>query len=340
MVQRIVAPYAAPAESAESQRAATERIKTLNLLLTHILHDEGFQALEAAWRGLDMLVHGLDTDSLIHLHILDMSKERLRAELNATADIRDSSIYRALPGRWGLIAANISFDREVVADVESLERVSALAQALGAPLIAEWLTSSEESTKAEAAWQALRRTSAAQYVALALPRFLLRLPYGKETVPVDGFEFEETKGEPAHREYLWGNPAFACALALGRLYEQQNSLAPIPAYLRLERFTDAHCRSRRHHASATLHRGAAVRQRLSGATRRRCIASCRGKGHGQRSVSAHPFHRARRRRIGGLGIASLYLLKKSAASFKDWRASGRFDTSNCQPCGTTGHRFS
>jgi type VI secretion system protein ImpC len=100
-------------------------------------------------------------------------------------------------------------------------------------LIAEWLTSSEESTKAEAAWQALRRTSAAQYVALALPRFLLRLPYGKETVPVDGFEFEETKGEPAHREYLWGNPAFACALALGRLYEQQNSLAPIPAYLRL-----------------------------------------------------------------------------------------------------------
>lgn len=233
MVKRIVAPYAIPAESAESQRAAAERTKTLSLLLTHILHDETFQALEAAWRGLDMLVRGLDTDSLIHLYILDITKEKLTADLKQTADIRDTAVYESLPGRWGLIAANLSFDREVITDVEALERISALAQALGAPLIAEWLTSREESTKAEAAWQALRRTPAAQYVALALPRFLLRLPYGKDTAPVDGFEFEEMKGEPAHREYLWGNPAFACALALGRLYEQQNSLAPIPAYLRL-----------------------------------------------------------------------------------------------------------
>ena len=233
MVQRIVAPYATPAESEGSKRAAAERTKTLNLLMTHILHDESFQTLEAAWRGLDMLVHGLDTDALIHLYILDISKERLTADLKSTADVRDSEVYEALPGRWGLIAANLSFDREVVADVEALERLSTLAQALGAPLIAEWLTSREESPKAEAAWQALRQTAAAQYVALALPRFLLRLPYGKDTAPVDGFEFEEMKGEGAHREYLWGNPAFACALALGRLYEHQNALAPIPAYLRL-----------------------------------------------------------------------------------------------------------
>jgi type VI secretion system protein ImpC len=233
MVQRIVAPYATKPESAESQRAAGERTKTLSLLLTHILHDEGFQALEAAWRGLDMLVHGLDTDSLIHLYILDISKEKLTADLKGTADVQDSDVYEALPGRWGLIAANLSFDREVVADVEALERISVLAQALGSPLIAEWLTSREENPKAEAAWQALRRSAAAHYIALALPRFLLRLPYGKDTVPVDGFEFEEMKGEPAHREYLWGNPAFACALALGRLYEQQNSLTPIPAYLKL-----------------------------------------------------------------------------------------------------------
>jgi type VI secretion system protein ImpC len=233
MVEKIVAPYAVPAENEESRKAEGERVKRLSLLMAHILHDEGFQALEGAWRGLDMLVHGLDTDSQIHLYILDISKEKLAAELKAAADIGETSVYRTLTGRWGLIIGNVSFDREVIQDVEVLERVSALAQALGAPFIAEWLTSRDENEKAEAAWQALRKTAAAHYVALALPRFLLRLPYGKETVSIDSFEFEEMRGEPLHTEYLWGNPAFACALAMGRLYEQEGSLADVPRFMRL-----------------------------------------------------------------------------------------------------------
>jgi len=175
----------------------------------------------------------LDTDSEIHLYILDISKEKLAAGLRETANIRETGVYRTLIGRWGLIIGNLSFDREVVQDVEGLERVSALAQALGAPFIAEWLTSREEDAKAEAAWEVLRRSAAARYVGLALPRFLLRLPYGKETVAVEGFEFEEMTGEPVHQEYLWGNPAFACALVLGRLFEQQKSLGPVPANMRL-----------------------------------------------------------------------------------------------------------
>jgi type VI secretion system protein ImpC len=68
---------------------------------------------------------------------------------------------------------------------------------------------------------------------LALPRFLLRLPYGKGTTPVEGFDFEEMTGEPVHSEYLWGNPAFACALVLGQLFEQQGSLQEVPGFLRL-----------------------------------------------------------------------------------------------------------
>ena len=69
--------------------------------MTHILHDEGFQTLEAAWRGLDMLVHGLDTDTLIHLYILDVSKEKLTADLKGTADVRDSEAYRGAAGPLG-----------------------------------------------------------------------------------------------------------------------------------------------------------------------------------------------------------------------------------------------
>ena len=192
---------------------------------------EQFQALESAWRGLDLLVRGLETDQQIHLYIYDASKEKL------AADIKTTGIHRMLtedvPGRWGFLAANLSFDRDVISDVELLARISLLAQSLGAPFIAEWLTSRHENSKAQAAWQALRKSSGAAYLGLALPRFLLRLPYGKDTEPVASFDFEEMPGEPVHTNYLWGNPVFACALVLGQLFEQQGSLLRVPGFLRL-----------------------------------------------------------------------------------------------------------
>jgi type VI secretion system protein ImpC len=38
-------------------------------------------------------------------------------------------------------------------------------------------------------WQALRHSSAAPWLGLALPRLLMRLPYGPDTDAVDGFDF-------------------------------------------------------------------------------------------------------------------------------------------------------
>jgi type VI secretion system protein ImpC len=70
-------------------------------------------------------------------------------------------------------------------------------------------------------------------IGLALPRFLLRLPYGRHTVPLEAFDFEEMPGEPIHTSYLWGNPAFACALVLSELSARQGSFARVPANLRL-----------------------------------------------------------------------------------------------------------
>jgi type VI secretion system protein ImpC len=225
MVERIVAPYALPAESAASRHASTERVQRLSLLMAHILHDEQFQALEAAWRSLDLLVRGLDTDELVQIYVLDCSKEQICAQLTSAA--------AGSTGRWGLLVGNFAFDRALLADVEVLERISLLAQTVGAPFLAECLPSQQDDSKAEAAWQALRRSPAATYVGLALPRFLLRLPYGKNTVPVDAFDFDEMPGDPVHTDYLWGNPAFACALALGELFARQGSLVRIPANLRL-----------------------------------------------------------------------------------------------------------
>jgi type VI secretion system protein ImpC len=225
MVERIVAPYSQPAESAESRRASTERVQRLCLLMAHILHEEQFQALEAAWRGLDLMVRVLETDEIVELSILDCSKEKLYAQLTSATGNR--------PGCWDLLIGNFGFDRSIVADVELLDRISLLAQNLAAPFLAECLPSQQDDSKAEAAWQVLRKAPAAAYIGLALPRFLLRVPYGKDSAPVDVFDFEEMPGAPVHTDYLWGNPAFACAMALGELFERQGSLMRLPGNLRL-----------------------------------------------------------------------------------------------------------
>ena len=51
----------------------------------------------------------------------------------------------------------------------------------------------------------------APWIGLALPRVLLRLPYGTKTDPVEAFAFEEMPSGRDPDAYLWGNPAFICA---------------------------------------------------------------------------------------------------------------------------------
>ncbi len=52
------------------------------------------------------------------------------------------------------------------------------------------------------------------HVGLTLPRFIVRMPYGKKSSPIDAFDFEEMDKNPKHQHYCWANPAFACALLI------------------------------------------------------------------------------------------------------------------------------
>src|SRR5260370_36828504 len=64
-------------------------------------------------------------------------------------------------------------------------------------------------------WDELRSIPEASYLGLALPRFLLRLPYGAQSSPIDAFPFEEMPpAAPVHSHFLWGNPALACLALL------------------------------------------------------------------------------------------------------------------------------
>ena len=158
-------------------------------------------------------------------------------------DLSTSALYRLLvdqgiraPGGqpWSLLVGDYSFGIEAD-DVELLAKLGAVASQAGGPFLAaadfsllgcpslrdlceptEW---TPLDAQAQERWQALRHSPVASWIGLALPRVLLRLPYGGKTDELERFAFEELQDpEEEHESYLWGNPAFACALLIGRSF--------------------------------------------------------------------------------------------------------------------------
>ncbi len=89
-------------------------------------------------------------------------------------------------------------------------------------------------------WQELRNSPEAASIGLLIPRLLLRLPYGKDTEPIDRFDFEELSSGINHEQYLWGNPAIVCACLLAAAFrtsgwsltgELQQELTGLPMHV-------------------------------------------------------------------------------------------------------------
>jgi type VI secretion system protein ImpC len=209
-----------------------------------LLHHPDFQALESLWRGVHFLIRQLDTDEGLELWLLDLSKPELTKDLLAEENLANTSLYKwevqqtlETPGGqpWAVVAGAYTFSA-AHEDVEVLGRLARIARCASGPFIAEAspqvvgcasLAQSPEpeawkplDADAAARWQTLRQLPEASHLGLALPRFLLRLPYGKETNPVDRFDYTEMTIPPRHEEYLWGNAAFACLYLLGAAFNR------------------------------------------------------------------------------------------------------------------------
>jgi type VI secretion system protein ImpC len=238
-VEQIVTPHLERAGHGEKERLIIQTEQEIGVRMRLVLHDPGFQGIEAAWRGLDFLLRHLETGDELRVEILDATKAELALDLKSTKELSDSGLYRILVGSvrdtpgaapWSAVAGLYDFG-PTVEDVALLARIGKVAADAGAPFLSaaapsllacesfasapdprRWLKAQGEP--AEELWLALRHMPEARHLGLAAPRFLLRLPYGARTDPAEHFAFEEFEGAPVHEHYLWGNPSLLCLALL------------------------------------------------------------------------------------------------------------------------------
>ncbi len=67
-------------------------------------------------------------------------------------------------------------------------------------------------------WRSFRESENSRYVTLVMPRILMRLPYGPNTVPVEGVGFVEDTDGRDHGKYLWGNASYALAQRISNAF--------------------------------------------------------------------------------------------------------------------------
>jgi type VI secretion system protein ImpC len=208
-----------------------EALQTIARHLDMVLHAPEFQALESAWRSLWYLVSRTETSESLQIRVLDVTKRELLRDCERAGEFDQSRLFKLLYDQpygqfygdpFGLLLGDFSFGPSGE-DMQLLEQLGCIAGACHAPFIAgaapsllgleSFRSLSEirdlarvaESTDFER-WKAFRKSEDARYVGLALPRCLVRRPYGIRPGMPGEFQYEEyLRGD---EDLLWGNPAF------------------------------------------------------------------------------------------------------------------------------------
>lgn len=211
-----------------------------------ILHNDDFQKLEGAWRGLHHLVNNTETDEMLKIRVMNISKKELHKtvkKFKGTAWDQSpifKKMYEEEYGQfggepYGCLVGDYHFDHSPP-DVELLGEMAQISAACHSPFIAgvapsvmqmdSWqeLTNPRDLTKIfqtpeYAAWRSLRESEDSKYIGLAMPRFLSRLPYGAKSDPVDEFAFEEDTESANSENYCWANAAYAMATNITRSFK-------------------------------------------------------------------------------------------------------------------------
>ena len=226
--------------SSDTVASINQKIAEIDALITEqlneVMHQPDFQKLEASWRGLHFLVMGTETGTQLKLRVLNTSYKDLLADLEKAVEFDQSALFKMIYeeeyGTFGghpysCLMADFEFGRhpQQFALMEKLAEVAAAAHApmiasasprmfdmdsftdLGTPRDLSKIFESAEMIK----WRSFRDSEDSRYMVLTLPHTLMRLPYGPNTVPVEGIDFAEDVDGRDHSKYLWGSAAWAMA---------------------------------------------------------------------------------------------------------------------------------
>ena len=184
-----------------------------------------------------------ETGEGLKIKILNVGKKELLKDLQRAPEFDQSAMFKKVYEEefgvfggtpFGALIGDYAFGKSPE-DIELLEQVSKVAASAHAP----FLTSADPSlfnldsyqqldaprdlakvfdTTEYAKWKSFRQSDDSRYVGLCLPRTLGRLPYGKNTKPVEEFSYEENVDGSDHSKYLWMNAAFAMGAKLTQSY--------------------------------------------------------------------------------------------------------------------------
>ncbi len=241
----IVKPHIVQTDLVEQENLIRAVDEVVSDLMRNILHHKEFMALESAWRGLYFLVRRIETDSDLKVYLFDISKDEIAANLKSINNLHESVYYQWTAGEklenslgepWAVVCGNYDFSPNVD-DVAALIRIGQISANANTPFISHirpdilgvaslsetpnssnWRLS-EESTENKL-WTTLRDQKESEYLGMAMPRLLGRLPYGYTTDPTEVFAFEELTEDINHDDYVWLNPAFACTYLLAKSFRK------------------------------------------------------------------------------------------------------------------------
>ena len=224
-------------------------------IVRQVLKNREFRAIEQTWRGIEWLANNLDLDSTIEMWILPLDFANARSKLADDAvPVHQTEIFRTLQSagsgaeRHGFTAIMIDYNFQSRTDVQMLGKFGEMAELLDSTILAKapdgiidpesTLIAARPDSVAEQslldAWSAFQAHAASRRCAVALPRLLLRGPYGRKGEASGIDDFEELLAEPDHEDFLWGNPAYGLLLLICSRFEAESWDMNLNAHLDID----------------------------------------------------------------------------------------------------------
>lgn len=230
--------------------------EALNRQVNAILHHPEFQAMEARWRGLAMLVRIASRGSDVKVKLLSISWSQLARSMERATDFDQSHLFElvysrefGMPGGepYGLLVGDYELSPTSSGNgdtVSTLTELGMVAAAAFCPFIAGasprviGLESFDELNRvydlswpandpSHIRWNSLRAREDSRFLGLVAPRVLIRSPYEPfSRRRDDGFPFREEISEDGS-SMLWGNSAFAFAAIVIRNFIESGWFADI-----------------------------------------------------------------------------------------------------------------